>query len=34
MDEGAFGMSTGLYYTPGNFAKTEEVIELQNQNER
>lgn len=28
MDEGAFGMSTGLYYTPGNFAKTDEVIEL------
>jgi len=28
MDEGAFGMSTGLYYTPGNFAKTEEVVEL------
>jgi len=28
MDEGAFGMSTGLYYAPGSFAKTEEVIEL------
>lgn len=28
MDEGAFGMSAGLYYTPGNFARTEEVIEL------
>ncbi|MDW3645493.1 MAG: amidohydrolase family protein [Bacteroidia bacterium] len=28
MEEGAFGMSTGLYYTPGNFAKTDEVIEL------
>lgn len=28
MDEGAFGMSTGLYYSPGSFAKTEEVIEL------
>ncbi len=28
MDEGAFGMSTGLYYTPGNFSQTEEVIEL------
>jgi N-acyl-D-aspartate/D-glutamate deacylase/dipeptidyl aminopeptidase/acylaminoacyl peptidase len=28
MDEGAIGMSTGLYYAPGNFAKTEEVIEL------
>ena len=28
MDDGAFGLSTGLYYAPGNFAKTEEVIEL------
>ncbi len=28
MNEGAFGMSTGLYYAPGSFAKTEEVIEL------
>lgn len=28
MDEGAFGLSTGLYYAPGSFAKTEEVIEL------
>ncbi|HEX8722414.1 MAG TPA: amidohydrolase family protein [Pyrinomonadaceae bacterium] len=28
MDGGAFGMSTGLYYAPGSFAKTEEVIEL------
>lgn len=28
MDEGAFGMSTGLYYIPGSYAKTEEVIEL------
>jgi len=28
MDSGAIGMSTGLYYAPGNFAKTEEVIEL------
>jgi N-acyl-D-aspartate/D-glutamate deacylase/dipeptidyl aminopeptidase/acylaminoacyl peptidase len=28
MDEGAIGMSSGLYYAPGNFAKTEEVIEL------
>jgi N-acyl-D-aspartate/D-glutamate deacylase len=28
MDEGAFGMSTGLYYSPGSFARTEEVIEL------
>jgi len=28
MQEGAFGMSTGLFYVPGNFANTEEVIEL------
>src|SRR5690554_3409711 len=28
MQEGAFGLSTGLFYNPGNFAKTEEVIEL------
>jgi N-acyl-D-amino-acid deacylase len=28
MKDGAFGMSTGLYYAPGSFAKTEEVIEL------
>lgn len=28
MREGAFGLSTGLFYVPGNFAKTEEVIEL------
>lgn len=28
MAEGAFGLSSGLYYVPGNFAKTEEVIEL------
>ena len=28
MDEGAFGISTGLYYIPGSYAKTEEVIEL------
>jgi N-acyl-D-amino-acid deacylase len=28
MDEGAIGMSTGLFYAPGFFAKTEEVIEL------
>jgi N-acyl-D-amino-acid deacylase len=28
MQEGAFGISTGLYYAPGNFAKTEEVIAL------
>ena len=28
MDEGAFGLSSGLFYTPGSFARTEEVIEL------
>ncbi len=28
MDDGAFGMSTGLYYVPGVYSKTEEVIEL------
>jgi N-acyl-D-aspartate/D-glutamate deacylase/dipeptidyl aminopeptidase/acylaminoacyl peptidase len=28
MEDGAIGMSTGLYYAPGSFAKTEEVIEL------
>ena len=28
MSEGALGMSTGLYYAPGSYATTEEVIEL------
>ncbi|MGI8499500.1 MAG: N-acyl-D-amino-acid deacylase family protein [Gemmatimonadaceae bacterium] len=28
MREGALGMSTGLYYAPGSYASTEEVIEL------
>ncbi|HET7694832.1 MAG TPA: D-aminoacylase [Vicinamibacterales bacterium] len=28
MQEGAFGLSSGLFYVPGSFAKTEEVIEL------
>ena len=28
MKGGAHGMSLGLYYTPGNYAKTEELIEL------
>jgi len=28
MEEGAFGLSTGLFYVPGNFTPTEEVIEL------
>jgi N-acyl-D-amino-acid deacylase len=28
MEEGAFGLSTGLFYVPGSYATTEEVIEL------
>jgi N-acyl-D-amino-acid deacylase len=28
MEEGAFGLSTGLFYTPGYYATTDEVIEL------
>jgi N-acyl-D-amino-acid deacylase len=28
MDEGAIGMSTGLFYAPGSYSSTEEVIEL------
>lgn len=28
MSEGAFGLSSGLFYVPGSFATTEEVIEL------
>lgn len=28
MREGAIGMSTGLYYAPGSYANTDEVIEL------
>jgi N-acyl-D-aspartate/D-glutamate deacylase len=28
ISEGAFGISTGLFYSPGSFAKTEEVIEI------
>jgi len=28
MEEGAIGMSTGLYYAPGSYSPTEEVIEL------
>jgi N-acyl-D-amino-acid deacylase len=28
VQEGALGMSTGLYYAPGSYANTEEVIEL------
>ena len=28
MDEGAFGLSSGLFYIPGRYAKTEEVVAL------
>jgi N-acyl-D-amino-acid deacylase len=28
MRDGAFGLSSGLFYTPGSFARTDEVIEL------
>jgi N-acyl-D-aspartate/D-glutamate deacylase len=28
MDDGALGLSSGLYYAPGSYASTEEVIEL------
>ncbi|MDH3734249.1 MAG: D-aminoacylase [Gemmatimonadota bacterium] len=28
MDEGAFGLSSGLYYSPGSYAPTGEVVEL------
>ncbi len=28
MREGAFGLSTGLFYVPGTFARTDEVVEL------
>ena len=28
MDDGAIGLSTGLFYAPGSYASTEEVIEL------
>jgi N-acyl-D-amino-acid deacylase len=28
MEEGAYGLSSGLFYLPGNYAATEEVIEL------
>jgi len=28
MDAGAFGMSTGLYYAPGSYTSTEEIIAL------
>lgn len=28
MQDGAYGMSTGLFYAPGSYSKTDEVIEL------
>ena len=28
LEEGAAGLSTGLFYTPGSFARTDEIIEL------
>jgi N-acyl-D-amino-acid deacylase len=28
MEEGAFGLSTGLIYAPSNYARTEEIVEL------
>ncbi len=28
MRDGAFGLSTGLFYVPGNYAATEEVVEI------
>ena len=28
MEQGAYGLSSGLFYTPGSYATTEEVIEL------
>ena len=28
MDQGAFGLSTGLIYQPGSFAKTDEIVAL------
>ncbi len=30
MQEGATGLSTGLFYAPGSYAKTQEIIELTN----
>ena len=29
MLDGAFGVTTGLFYVPGNFTPTEEVIEIE-----
>jgi len=28
MEQGAFGLSTGLFYAPGSFAQTDEIVEL------
>jgi dihydroorotase/N-acyl-D-amino-acid deacylase len=28
MEDGAFGLSSGLFYVPGNFTPTEEIVEL------
>ena len=28
MEVGAFGLSTGLFYTPGDYAETDEIVEL------
>lgn len=28
MEQGAFGLSTGLFYVPGNYTPTEEIIEI------
>ncbi|MEO8078080.1 MAG: D-aminoacylase [Acidobacteriota bacterium] len=28
MDQGAFGLSSGLFYTPGSYARTDEVVAL------
>ena len=28
MEDGAFGLSTGLFYVPGTFTPTDEVVEL------
>ncbi len=28
MEQGAYGLSSGLFYLPGNYAETEEVVEL------
>ncbi len=34
MEEGAFGLSTGLFYPPQNYASTQEVIELAKETEK